>query len=428
LECFDRIPPAEHGDRDHEQSELLGALLRAQIRAGAVHAARATRSAAVAVAERTGRRELLIAAFAAWTEPTPWQTHSVGVVDERIVAHLSRLLGRDDLRPAVRCHLLAVYSDEVSGESGRSSLEAARAAVTMAEGLDDPRLRALTVATLTRELPRGELEEFTRLSEELVELGTKHDLPAFRWSGVFNLARAAARRNEATATRRLVTEALGLARAYRLPEPTGVSECALAASAHTEGDPEEALLRYLAATEGMRSRGSLHSELLMFHARATVLATQGRLAELAPYAEDLAQRHGAVAVDIVGAALAAAGRHDEARRILKLAAPLPHPLFFTFFATFRAQTVIALGDRDGARRLYEAMVSYRDGPPAGLENLVLSVPPVAYTLGTLAVLLGHHHQATGHFTSAISIAERWNAPLWAAQARAALHQNGRARA
>ena len=131
LESFDRVPLVEHSDRDSEQMELLGALLRAQLRAGAIPAARATRAAAVELAEGARRDDLLIEAFCAWTQPTSWQTRPVGAVDERLVAHLSRLLSLDNVPADVRCRLLTSYSDEVSGEKERGSLDAARAAVAL---------------------------------------------------------------------------------------------------------------------------------------------------------------------------------------------------------------------------------------------------------------------------------------------------------
>ncbi|WP_197093607.1 hypothetical protein [Nonomuraea sp. SBT364] len=52
---------------------MLGRLLRAQIRAGAVAAARETRREAVEYADSLGRDDLMIAAFTAWTEPTAWR-------------------------------------------------------------------------------------------------------------------------------------------------------------------------------------------------------------------------------------------------------------------------------------------------------------------------------------------------------------------
>lgn len=420
LESFDRVPLVEHTDRDSERMELLGALLRAQIRAGAVPAARATRAAAVELAERAGRDDLLIEAFCAWTQPTSWQTHPVGAVDEWLVAHLSRLLNLDNVPAAVRCRLLTSYSDEVSGERRRGSLDAARAAVALADEVADPQLRALAIATLSRELVDGDQNEVSRLSHELIELGVRHDLPVSRWSGVINLARVAARRNDASGARRLVAQSLELARTYRLPEPTGVSECALAAFAHVDGRLDEAERRYAETTEGMRRRGSLHADIVAFGARATLLATRGRLAELAPQAAELSQLHGGWAVDVLGAALAAAGREDEARQMLATSGPAPHPLFFTIFASFRARAVIALNDRDAARRLYDSLLPYQDGPPAGLENLALTTVPVAHTLGTLAKLLGHHEPAAEHFSRAMAIADAWHAPQWTEQARAAL--------
>lgn len=71
---FDRIP---REDRDpSERVGLLGRLLRAQVRADAIAAARETRRRAVEFAESVRREDLMIAAFTAWTEPPPWQTRS----------------------------------------------------------------------------------------------------------------------------------------------------------------------------------------------------------------------------------------------------------------------------------------------------------------------------------------------------------------
>lgn len=426
LECFDRIPPAEYSDQDHERIELLGTLLRAQVRAGAVPAARATRSAAVAVAERARRDDLLIAAFTAWTEPTLWQTRPFDVVDERIVSHLARLLDRPGLPPAVRCRLLIIYVEEVSGENSRGSLDAAWEADKLARELEDPRLRALTAASLIRELIDGDQEQVTRYSEELIALGVAHQLPTFHWAGLFNLGRVAARRHQAAVARRLVTESLELAHAYRLPEALAVSQCALAAFAHLEGRLDDAERRYAEAVDAMRRQASLHVGSMTLQSRASVLATRGRLAELAPDTDQLSQARHPMSVDILGAALAAAGRHDEARALLADSVPLSHPLLFPLFSTFRARAVIALDDREAADALYASLLPYRDAPPAGIANLAVVVPPAAHTLGELAVLLGRHERAAEHFTRAVAIADHWHATRWAAQSRTALATIGNA--
>jgi hypothetical protein len=45
--------------------------------------------------------------------------------------------------------------------------------------------------------------------------------------------------------------------------------------------------------------------------------------------------------------------------------------------------------------------------------------PVAQTLGELSAFLGRPQEAARHFAAAQQVARRWNAPHWAARARAA---------
>lgn len=190
--------------------------------------------------------------------------------------------------------------------------------------------------------------------------------------------------------------------------------------AHLEGRLDDAERRYAEAVDTMRRQASLHVGSMTLQSRASVLATRGRLAELAPDTDQLSQARHPMSVDILGAALAAAGRHDGARALLADSVPLSHPLLFPLFSTFRAQAVIALDDRETADALYASLLAYRDSPPAGIANLAVVVPPAAHTLGELAVLLGRHERAAEHFTRAVAIAEHWHATRWAAQSRTAL--------
>ena len=66
LGAFARTPGSE-SERAEQQADLLGRLLRAQIRAGRTAAARATRQRAADAAASAGRDDLVTAAFAAWT-------------------------------------------------------------------------------------------------------------------------------------------------------------------------------------------------------------------------------------------------------------------------------------------------------------------------------------------------------------------------
>ncbi|MFC4590248.1 ATP-binding protein [Sphaerisporangium corydalis] len=415
---FDRMPPE---DRDPGgRVGLLGRLLRAQVRAGAVAAARETRRRAVEFAESVHRDDLMIAAFTAWTEPTPWQTRPYGVVDRPIVRRLSRLLARPDLDPADRCRLLEAYTHELMGEADPTARAAAEEALALSATLGDPRLRAGAIAALARDQDDLELPGRAELCLELTEIGVEHDLPAYRVAGLLVRANAAAAMNDVPELRRLIGETLDLARAYRMAEAVGVCECALAMFAHIEGRFGEAERLYTEAAGRMAGHGSLHAAGYLVLALAAVEVSRGRLAEVVPAARALLEEYGPFAADLLAVALAAAGRTEEARRVRERAVAIRPDFFFALFATLRAMAVVALGERDAAAELYAALLPHRDGPPAGVTSLSLALRPVAHTLGELALLLGRDDEAAGHFTRSVAVAELWGAAHWADEAREAL--------
>ncbi|MEU3918065.1 BTAD domain-containing putative transcriptional regulator [Streptomyces sp. NPDC029004] len=411
LECFERVPSGQEGDRDAERIELLGRLLRAQVRAGAIMAARVTRRQAIDVAARAAREDLLIRAFTAWTEPTPWQTRPYGMVDEPVVARLGRLLELPDLEPTVRCRLLDAYAAELSDVQDPRVRAAAEEAAALAEDLADPVLQALTIATLARELDtelewRGRAE----LARALHRLGTEHDLPIYRWYALFVQSTAAAVEGDVSGAYRLADACLELARTYRMPGPLAVGETMLATFAHIEGRTADAERLYAGATARMVRQGSPHADGFMLIATATIRAGQGRLAEFLPQARKLFDGYGPPAADLLAASLAAAGQSDEARRVLARALPIRPDYFFKVFATFRTMAMVALGETKGAEELYASLLPYRDGPPPS-SGFTVALRPVAYTLGELAALLGRDDEAAAHFARAATIAQRWNSPL-----------------
>src|SRR6185312_9691230 len=139
-------------DLTGQEVDLLGRLLAAQVRAGRIPDARQTRQRAVAIAERAGRPDLAAAAFAAWTEPTPWQARSVGEVDMAAIGSLTRLLDGPGLLdgtalpPATRCRLLAALVDELAGEDDPRPAAAAAESLRIARELAAPDLIALALA------------------------------------------------------------------------------------------------------------------------------------------------------------------------------------------------------------------------------------------------------------------------------------------
>ncbi|MBC9713939.1 AAA family ATPase [Streptomyces sp. TRM66268-LWL] len=391
-----------------ERVDLFGRLLRAQIRAGAVAAARQTREQAVEYAESVGRDDLVIAAFTAWTEPTPWQARTYGTVDRPVVERLGRLLKRPGLDPEARFHLLVAYANELVGEDDPTVTAAAREALGLTS---DPRLRAAALLVLAEDTRRQEY------SDELVEIGTEHDLPVYRVTGLLGLAAHAAAANAPATVRSVVREALDLARAYRMPEAISAAEIALASLALIEGRFAEAEQRYAEAVGRMQQTGSVHTGFLGL-ARATVRLNDGTLGGHLDEVRELHDQLGPMVADLFTLALHAAGHEDEARRTRTSPTPIRPDFFFTFLTSLRAMAIVAVGDRDAAEQIYADLLPHRDGPPAGAESVSLAVRPVAHTLGELALLLGRDDEAAAHFTRAAEIANAWNAPHWSADARA----------
>ena len=150
----------------------------------------------------------------------------------------------------------------------------------------------------------------------------------------------------------------------------------------------------------------------------------GRLAEAEAMLVDV---HGSAAVDVASAALAAAGDHARAGAVLADRPPLRPDFYFSIFATLRSGAVTALRRRDLAEELYVALLPLRD-QLAGVASTSLAMRPVAHTLAELARLMGRTAVAAEHLAQAITIAERWQAPVWRTDASRALAElRGRGR-
>ncbi|GAA2130977.1 hypothetical protein GCM10009727_23190 [Actinomadura napierensis] len=256
-----------------EHVELLGRLLRAQIRAGALAAARETRREAVEYAESLGRDDLMIAAFTAWTEPTV--------------------------------------------------LEAAQEALDLATG---PRLRAAALQIL------AEVHGDAELSQELVEIGTEHDLPVYRVTGRLNHAAVAAAANDPVTMRRVTAEALELARTYRMPEAIAVAEITLAALTVIEGRLADAAHLYNKAGEGRRRTGSVHAAGFLQLALAVIWLNDGTLGA---HLDDVRAVLSPMTTDLLALALHANGLDTEARKVRASSGPIRPDFFFTFLTTLR---------------------------------------------------------------------------------------------
>ncbi|MEU8287838.1 BTAD domain-containing putative transcriptional regulator [Micromonospora sp. NPDC048905] len=408
------------GDRDALRVDLLGRLLRAQARAGAVAAARQTRARAVDVAVASGRDELLIAAFTAWTVPTPWLTHAYGVVDHRVVELLSRLLRSDDLDPVARCRVLDALATELDGESDPRGVSAGREALTIARRLGDPELRALGLAARVRTMSyEREAPHRRELALELRDLADEHGLVIYRWVAEQVLAHCAAALTEPAEVRAAIVRQGWLAETYQLNEGQVIYLCGRGALAHIAGDFVAARRHYDEVAVQMRRQGSLHAEAFHYFSVGTLLISQGRFGEHLEATRRIRRSLGPIVDDLLALALIESGRVDEARA-MPIGRHTYRPDYFeSALLSVRGMVIVALGRRDLAQPVIDALLPVRD-QLAGFSTTAAVVRPVALTLGELFRLVGRTEEAARHFTLAAGVARRWESPHWLAESTAAL--------
>ncbi|MGW4805528.1 BTAD domain-containing putative transcriptional regulator [Kitasatospora sp. NPDC004272] len=408
-------------DRPARRIELLGALLRAQVRAGQVTAATRTKARALELARESGREELLIAAWTAWTEPTPWVTHPYGALDQEAVDQLTRLLRRTDLPPATRCRLLDALTQELDCAGSTEAVAAGYEALEIARAEGDPRLLCLALTARARSCDH-ELAPVDRsaLAAELAALATEHDLPAYRWHAEHLAATAAAVHGDLPALRRHMAVGEELAHRYGLAEFVDVVLFQRGMLELAAGRLAEAAALYEQALTGLRERGSLHAAGLDALIGVVIAHRQGRLAETLPLIREHQAQYGPLITDVTALAMFAAG-HDpgEVRRVRGEPQGVQADYFRSLFLQLRAELVIALDEREEAAELLAEMRPLAH-LVAGAASTSIAIRPVALTLGELARHLGRTAEAVGHFRQAAEVARRWEAPDWAAEATAAL--------
>lgn len=416
LESLELVPAGED-DRPARRIELLGMLLRAQVRAGAISAALRTRATAVALARESGRNDLAIAAWTAWTVPTPWVSHFYGTLDQAAIDTLTGLLALADLEPAVRCHLLDALTYEFDCSGRPEGWAAAEEALTIARTVGDPALLAHALAAQARVHDHEvEIELRTEIAAELAALGTEHDLPAYRWQAEHLFSTAAAARGDLVALRGHVAAGLRIAEAYQLPELVDVGRCQLGMLALIEDRQAEADEYYRLALDGLTARESLHAAGLGGMYRAVRGIQRGDLAQELPVVEQVGAAYGEIVEDVHALALIGLGRIEEARAVRVARRAIPPDYYRSLFLTIRAMAVIALDERAEAEELFTELLPLR-GVIAGAASTSIALRPVALTLGDLAAYLGDP-SAADHYDYAATLARGWNAPHWEAEARA----------
>ncbi|MFD1522509.1 BTAD domain-containing putative transcriptional regulator [Pseudonocardia yunnanensis] len=413
LDAADMVP----GDRDALRVDVLGRLLRVQVRAGALSAARESLVRAVDTAVESGRDDLLIAAFTTWRVPTPCLTRAYRIVDDRIVDLLTMLVRRNDLAPADRFLLNAVLAAELEGEPDPRGVEAGIQALALSLTITDPEWKALGLTARLRTMSHHrEARERAELATSLRLLAEKHGLVAYRWYAEQVIGHSAAVLGEPAEVRASITRQGAIADTYKLAEPQAINLASRGALAHITGDFAAAKRFYDECSAQMRKHGSIGADAIQFAGTSSVLLSQGGLASHLDATRLARKSHGPMFDDLLALVLMHAGQTDEARTVPVGAYPCPpEDIFQTGLLAIRARALIALGRKDLAQPVIDALLPVRN-LLAGLSSATIVIEPVALALGRLFQLQGRSSEADEHFTMAASIARRWESPHWLAEA------------
>jgi len=409
------------GDPHEQPDELVGLLVRllgAQVRAGSTEAAGRTRQRAVALAEQAGREDLVAATYAAWTEPSPWQSRLDGYYDRTSVARMERLIAGADLDGPTLARLLQVLVHDVSAEDPSRAHDAARQQLQLARAAGEPRLLAAALMTSTKLLPHEHQADVRApLTAELRELARSRDLPAYRWVCEHNDAMSAGSRNDPAELRRRTEEGLVLARRYRMLWAQAINSATTAMLACVTGRFEEAEALYTQAGDLQERAGALHAAGMRTLGLITIRLAQGRLHEIEPVVRRVHETAGDLAGCVLALALAQQGKLDEARAVRRSSEPMADHLY-GIELDHRAQLALLLADRTAAPDLIRRLLPIRE-QLAGAAGAAYAGRPLAHALADLYRLVGDEQAAAENYALAERTALTWGSPHLAAAARAA---------
>ncbi|MFJ2157074.1 BTAD domain-containing putative transcriptional regulator [Streptomyces sp. NPDC087856] len=443
---------------------LYGRLLRAEIRAGAIVAARHTRQRALEAAEGVGHDELVAAALGVWGGQGPALSGPQGLAEPAAIdAFVDVLTARADLDPAVLGILppapadglprhtgggaSAVRHDAVrpaterkatgpqvahhnlesvggadacGGGAAEESSEADRRLV-VARAVGDPLLlsSALTVAAVVK--PEGFSDRRALLAAELRVLGYAHDLPANNWVREHTGAMAAGARNDVERVRRHTRDGRAIAGRHRLVEAEAINLLTLAMLANVEGRFAESEAGYTEVRDRLRYHGSPFGDFVYVVGLTSVRLGQDRPRAAEPLLRSLLPGSVPIAELALGVALARQGDREQAHlsgRHTPTVVPVVPDHLYGIALSLRAELAFLLGDMTTARELIPLLLPLRT-QLAGAASVSFATRPFAHSLGELHRLLGDEDEALRQFARAEDVARRWGSRHLAEAARAA---------
>jgi DNA-binding SARP family transcriptional activator len=412
--CLDQTASAD----DQERLELVLGVIRTLANSGQPARARSWRQDAIRVARPLGDPVLLAQVITASDVPALWSVHEYGVTDHELVEAVEHTLARLPAGEQVlRCRLLTTVALEVDGTESERGYQASAEALEQARRLNDPFVLAMAIeGRYLQSYRRDGLDERLRLGAELLALpGKPVTTEALAHLMLMRANCGLARFDEAD---RHADQAERIAARYDLPwiaaSMLGFYRAMRAALA---GKTDAAESYQRAAAEMNRLGMWQHGAALSLLGRFCLLATQGKLAEIAPEVEAIYSYPpwSGTSAEVYALTLAAAGRTAEARAIAGQARPIRPDSFWLFMTGARGMLATAIGDRDRAAAAYQALQPFADRP-AGADSGVMSLWPAALILGDLARYLDLPG-ADDHYRHALGIASQAKVELWAEAAR-----------
>jgi hypothetical protein len=394
------------------RSELLMALLGAQLNAGDAIGARDTRNQAVLAAAEYGDATAAAWALVALDAPALWLLRQFDEVEFGIIGRLEQALANlPEADDVLRCRVLAALASELYGPGRDPRCDSLSAeAVAMARRLGDPAV--LVVALNARYLAMNREmipDECVEIGHELVGLGDARGWAAVRLLGHLMLASSLIYRGDVAGADEHAAQAERLNRRLNLPLPRMQALGYRLARLQLDG-------RFDESAAGIEE----FSEL-----RLSWWAFDGLLASMRVTQLFLAERlEQATEPMLATAALARPSLAHDCRVLIDAGAgrlpgtpprwPAPARDWAWLAMTLvRAEAVSIAGDEAIRRRTYADLVAY-----AGkLSYSSGFAAPVDWYLARLARCLGDATAARRHLDSLQAICVRESLDWWAGRAR-----------
>jgi len=299
----------------------------------------------------------------------------------------------------------------------------ARAALEMAERLGSPTTVAFSLnAMRAAAWARVDREEQRQLTDRLVHAAILAGDPLLELQGrVWQIADGL-EDGDADAIELAHAELVTLVDRLRLPQYRWYLELYGATRALIDGDVERSEQLALQALERGGPLGDLNVDLAFGGQTYLQWVERGWLDQLVPLAEEQVNRLPGVAAwrSALAQSLAAAGRTDEARTLLRatldeVSAAPPEPLRSATLGVL-ADVAHRLGDARSAATLHELMLP-EDGSMATIAQMAGFAGAMAHHLGVAAMTAGDLDRAEAHLRQAADQHHHLRAPGWEARSR-----------